>query len=263
MTRRLRLIRAAGILTGIALILAGCMQLNMSLTVNTDDTIDGQLLLTADKSIVTSNNTKTLEQGFADLRQNIPKMPEGQETVYQDATRYGSLISYNHTPLSKFNSESIKLVKNNGTYRFTLPLDPKLYGGKFATADPKQQAVFMTAMEFEIQVTFPGRVLDSNGSEVGTTVTWQVKSGAEKPVQLFATAEIPAGSPQATSSASAQGGGGGFPWLLIIGGAVVLAIAAVAVFLLMRRSSGASATGPAPAAGDIDTASAAPPPGAG
>lgn len=262
MTRRLRLIRAAGILTGAALILAGCMQLNMSLTVNTDDTIDGQLLLTADKQILTSNNTKTLEQGFADLRQNIPAMPEGAETVYQDATRYGSLISYDHTPLSKFNSESIKLVKNNGTYRFTLPLDPKLYGSKFSSANPQQQAVFMKAMEFEIQVTFPGRVLDSNGSEVGTTVTWQVKSGAEKPVQLFATAEIPAGAPQGTASAAAAAGSGGsgFPWLLIIGGAVVLAIAAVAVFLLMRRSSGSGPAGPEPAAGGTGFA---PPPGAG
>jgi hypothetical protein len=235
------------------------MQLDMSLTVNTDDTVDGQLLLTADKQILTSDNTRTLEQGFADLRRNIPAMPGGEESVYQDATRYGSLISYKHTPLSRFNSESIKLVKDNGTYRLTLPLDPKLYGGKVATADPQQQAQFMKAMEFEIQVTFPGRVLDSNGSAVGTTVTWQVKSGAEKPDQLFATAEIPAGVPQASGSASAAGGsGGGFPWLLIIGGAVVLAVAAAAVVLLIRRSGGVSgAVDPQPVAGSV------PPPGAG
>jgi hypothetical protein len=259
MTRHLRLPGAVGLLIGAALVLAGCMQLDMSLTVNTDDTIDGQLLLTADKQILTSDNTRTLEQGFADLRRNIPAMPGGEETVYQDAKRYGSLISYKHTPLSKFNSESIKLVKDNGTYRLTLPLDPKLYGGKVATADPQQQAKFMNAMEFEIQVTFPGRVLDSNGSAVGTTVTWQVKSGAEKPDQLFATAEIPAGVPQASGSASAAGGsGGGIPWLLIIGGVVVLAVAAVAVILLIRRSGGVSG-----AVGAQPTASSAPPPGAG
>jgi LppM domain len=93
MTRHLRLPGAVGLLIGAALALAGCMQLDMSLTVNTDDTIDGQLLLTADKQILTSDNTRTLEQGFADLRRNIPAMPDGEETVYQDAKRYGSLIS--------------------------------------------------------------------------------------------------------------------------------------------------------------------------
>jgi hypothetical protein len=240
-----------------AFLLAGRMQLNMSLTVNPDDTVDGQLLLTADKSILTTNN-RTAEQGFADLRKNIPAMPVGAEEVYQDDKKYGSLIRYDHTPLDQFNSESIKLVKNNGTYRFTLPLDPKLYGNAAPSTTPQSRDAFMKAMEFEIQVTFPDIVLDSNGTEVGRTVTWQLKAGTEKPVQLFATAAIPAGA-----SASPGTGGdstGGLPWLLIIAGAVVLAIAAVVVFLLMRRS-GASASADAQPTAEAGVGSA-PPPGA-
>lgn len=233
------------------------MQLNMSLTVNPDDTVDGQLLLTADKSILTTNN-RTPQQGFADLRKNIPTMPPGPEQVYEDANRYGTLITYDHTPLSQFNSESIKLVKNNGTYRFTLPLDPKLYGNAAPSTTPQSRDVFMKAMEFEIQVTFPDIVLDSNGTEVGRTVTWQIKSGQDKPVQLFATAAIPSSAP---SPSPPHGSGGGLPWVFIIGGAAVLAVAAVAVFLLMRRS-GPSAPAEAPPAAEA-TAGSAPPPGAG
>jgi hypothetical protein len=249
----LRFLRATGALIVSGLLLASCMQLNMGLTVNPDDTIDGQLLLTADKSILTSNG-RTAKQGFEDLRKNIPDMPPGPEEVYEDTKRYGALIKYNHTPLDQFNSESIKLVKNNGTYRFTLPLDPKLYGNA-PSATPQSRDAFMKAMEFEIQVTFPDLVLDSNGTEVGRTVTWQIKAGQEKPVQLFATAAIP--TTAASSPATTGGGGGGFPWLLIIAGAVVLAIAAVVVFFLLRRSS-ASKAAPAPEA----SVGTAPPPGA-
>lgn len=254
----LRFLRAAGALSASALLLAACMQLNMSLTVNPDDTVDGQLLLTADKSILTTNN-RTPKQGFDDLRKNIPTMPPGPEEVYEDANRYGTLITYAHTPLSQFNSESIKLVKNNGTYRFTLPLDPKLYGNAAPSSTPQSRDLFMKTMEFEIQVTFPDIVLDSNGTEVGRTVTWQIKSGQDKPVQLFATAAIPSSAP--SSPGAGGGGGGGLPWLFIIGGAVVLAIAAVAAFLLMRRS-GSSAPAEAPPAAEAGAASA-PPPGAG
>lgn len=251
----LRFLRAAGALAASALLLAGCMQMNMSLTIGSDDTVDGQLLLTADKSILTANN-RTPQQGFADLRKNIPTMPPGAEQVYEDAKRYGTLITYDHTPLSQFNSESIKLVKNNGTYRFTLPLDPKLYGNAAPSTTPQSRDAFMKAMEFEIQVTFPDIVLDSNGAEVGRTVTWQIKAGQDKPVQLFATAAIPSTAP--SSPVSGGSGGGGLPWPFIIGGAAVLAIAAVAVFLLMRRS-GPSAPAEARPAAEASAGSASPP----
>jgi hypothetical protein len=238
MTIRLRFIRVIAPLGGLALLLAGCMQLHMSLTVNADDTVDGQLLLTAEQSLLTSGG-KTLEQGFADLRQNIPALPPGEETVYKDQKKYGATIAYTKTPLSKFNSESIKLVKNNGTYRFTLPLDPKLYGGKFATTSPQNQETFMKLMSFEIQITFPGRVLASNGTEIGQTVSWQVKANEPKPAELTATAEIPAVA-TATAAAGQSGTGGGFPWPLLAGGVVVLLGIAVTAVLLLRRPGTAS-----------------------
>ena len=246
----LRFLRVTGALVASAFLLAGCMQLNMSLTVSPDDTVTGQLLITANKTAL--NKNKTPAEAFADLRKNIPSMPEGPETVYEDANRYGTLITYDNTPLAKFNSQSIKLVKNNGTYRFTLPLDPNLYGN-FQSAAPETRQAFMKAMEFEIQITFPDIVLDSNGTEVGRTVTWQLKGGEDKPVQLFATAAIPTTASQ-SAPASGGSGGGGLPWLLIIGGAIVLAIAAVAVFLLMRRSGAAPAATAAPEAANSGTA---------
>jgi hypothetical protein len=236
-----RLRYALAPLAASTLLLAGCMQLTMGLTVNPDDTIDGQLLLTADKSVL-ENGGRTAAQGFADMRKNIPAMPAGPEEVYEDADRYGTRITYHGTPLAEFTTQSIKLVKDGGTYRFTLSLDPQLYGSTPATT-AQSRADFLKAMEFAIQVTFPGTVIDSNGSAVGRTVTWKIKSGQDKPTQLIATAAIAGGTPALSGTGTKSGSA--VPWLLIADGAAVLAVMAVAVLLLMRRS-GPPATAEAP-----------------
>ncbi|WBB90057.1 DUF3153 domain-containing protein [Verrucosispora sp. WMMC514] len=228
--------------------LSGCMQLNAGLTVNADDTVTGQLLLTAERNVLTLNN-RPVEAGFAELRQNIPALPAGPETRYEDDTHFGSLIDYRNVPLHQFDSESLSIVRTDDRYVFTLPLDPKKYGGKVAEQDPKNQERFMLLMSFEIAVTFPGRVLDaSTGGQVNDrTVTWRVNRNEQKPAELRAVAEAP---PRPSSAAGADSGGG-LPWLLIGVGAVVLLLVAVLVVVLLRRSvaGGPPPDGPPPDGG--------------
>ncbi|MFF5174628.1 LppM family (lipo)protein [Micromonospora sp. NPDC000089] len=244
-----RAFRVAVCLALVAL-LAGCMQLNVGLTVNADDTVDGQLLLTAEKSLLTNRNPNVVA-AFADMRQYIPPLPPGEETVYQDSRYYGTQISYRHTPLKDFTSGSIKLSRDNDLYRFSFPLDPTKYGGKIAEQTPQSQQAFLKLMSFEISVTFPGRVIDSNGTVSGRSVTWQVPSQRDKPTELRAVAEAPPRPSNAASPAAAAGDGGGFPWLIVGGGLVLVLVAGgvVAVLLLRRRRRpGAATSGPAPAA---------------
>ncbi|WP_174531525.1 LppM family (lipo)protein, partial [Micromonospora maritima] len=220
------------------------MQLNLGLTVNTDDTVSGQLLLTAQKSVLKQRNPD-VAAAFAELRQNIPTLPAGAESRYEDATYYGIQIAYRKTPLSQFTSESVNLVRDDDLYRFSLPLDPKKYGGKVAEQDPRNQQAFMTLMSFEISVTFPGRVLDTNGTINGRSVSWKVVANQPKPAELRAVAEAPPAP--ATSAAVAAVTGGSFPWLFVVGGVVVLLLllVAVTVVLLRRRSRGGTAPVPA------------------
>lgn len=222
--------------------LSGCMQLNMGLTVNADDTVDGQLLLTAQKSLLTSQN-KPVAAAFAELRQNIPAPPPGEETGYEDDKLFGTQISYRKVPLKSFDTESVKLVRDGELYRFTLPLDPSKYGGKVAQQKPQQQQAFLKLMAFEISVTFPGRVIDSNGTVNGRSVSWKVDSNQDKPTELRAVAEAP---PRPSASPAAAADEGGFPWLLIVGGVLLLLLLGAVGVLLVRRRQPAAPAAPGP-----------------
>ncbi|MFR9778084.1 LppM family (lipo)protein [Micromonospora sp. MS34] len=244
--RRSRAFRLAVCLALVAA-LTGCMQLNLGLTVNPDDTVSGQLLVTADKSLL-KNRNPDVQTAFADMRRQLPTLPAGDESRYEDARFYGVQVAYRNKPLSQFTSDSVNLVRVGDRYRFTFPLDPDKYAGKVAEKDPATRRAFVTLMSFEISVTFPGRVVSSNGIVNGRSVTWKVDSNRAKPAELVAEAEAPA-----RASASATGdptaAGGSFPWLLVVGGVVVLLLVAVVVVLLLRRPDApaeATPTDPAP-----------------
>ncbi|MFF0468660.1 LppM family (lipo)protein [Micromonospora zamorensis] len=232
-----RALRVAACLVLLAA-LSSCMQLNMGLTVNANDTVDGQLLLTAEKSVLSARN-KNIQAAFAELRQNIPALPAGEETGYEDSKLFGSQINYRKAPLAGFDTESVKLVRDGDLYRFTLPLDPKKYGGKVAQQNPQQQQAFLKLMSFEISVTFPGRVIDSNGTVNGRSVSWRVDSNQDKPSELRAVAEAP-------PRTSASPDDGGFPWLLVGGGALLLLLLAAVGVLLVRRRQAATPAAPGP-----------------
>lgn len=240
--RRSRAFRLAVCLALVAA-LGGCMQLNLGLTVNPDDTVSGQLLVTADKNLLKQRNPD-VQTAFADMRRQLPTLPAGDESRYEDARFYGVQVVYRNKPLSQFTSDSVNLVRAGDRYRFTFPLDPDKYAGKVTEKDPGTRRAFVTLMSFEISVTFPGRVLSTNGTVNGRSVTWKVDSNQAKPAELVAEAEAPARA-SAGATAEPAAAGGGFPWLLVVGGVVALLLVAVVVVLLLRRPRGPAGAAPA------------------
>ncbi|SCL35138.1 hypothetical protein GA0070616_5148 [Micromonospora nigra] len=221
-----RMIRGA-LCLALGMTLAGCLELNAGLDVSRDDTVSGQLLLTARKSILPKN--KTPDQGFADLRRYVPALPVGEESRYEDAQSVGAQISYDRVPLREFSTESMKLIREGDRYIFTLGLDLSAYQGKITELKPSEQTGIMRLTAFEISVTFPGRVLDANGTVNDRSVTWKLVPNQPKPTELRAVAQAP------PRPSAAGGSTGGIPWPLVVAGVAVLLVVAVLVVVLLRR----------------------------
>lgn len=243
MNTRLGRSRAFRLAVCLALVaaLSGCMQLNLGLTVNPDDTVTGQLLVTADRDLLKGQNPD-VHTAFVDMRRQLPTLPAGNESRYEGAKFYGVQVTYRKKPLSQFTSDSVKLIRIGDRYRFSFPLNPESYAGKIPEQDLETVRAYITLMSIEISVTFPGRVLSANGTVIGRSVSWKITSNQVKPAELVAEAEAP---PRPSGAGAETAAAGGFPWLLVVGGVVVLLLVAVVVVLLLRRPRGPVAAAPA------------------
>lgn len=261
MIRRLHGRRAFRLAVCLALgaTLGGCTELHLGLTVTSDDTVTGQLLVAAEKSALRSARPLptrgprfptrpelnprlvSIPAAFDELRRKLPALPAGNETRYETPDVYGVLISYRDKPLAEFSGGGVKLVRDGDRYRFTLSLDPTRWGEQAARYDPQAQQDFLRSLSLEISVTFPGRVLDTNGAVYDRSASWKLIADQPKPAELRAVAEA-AASPSASAGTTPAAG---VPWLLVVGGAVVALLAAGVAVLLLRRPRGPGAAAPA------------------
>ena len=250
--RKLRTsLRTLAALALVAFSLTGCMKLDLDMTVNSDDTLDGTVVLALDKSVLKLSG-KDPEQAFSSAESGMSDLPEGSRTeVYDDGKYYGKKIVYDDLPLADFNSGkpgAPSLTHADGKYVFTADLGT-------GVADLGRQAElmrpFLSGIRITFAVTFPGEVVEHDSRAVvdGRTVRWDLQVGEDN--KLRAVAE--------DSS---------FPWpvvavvggvlgLLVIAGIVVLAVS------LSRRQRAAQAvvdSAPAyPAAGPPPDPAPAPP----
>ena len=93
-------------------------------------------------------------------------------------------------------------------------------------------------MSFEISVTFPGRVIDSNGTVNGRSVSWKVdrQPGQAEP----SCGPSPRRHPDRPPRRPPPRDDGGFPWLLVGGGVLLLLLLAAVGVLLVRRRRAAT-----------------------
>lgn len=230
---RLAALMRTAVLGAVLLLLAGCLQVKAGLQVNTDDTVSGQLTIFATKAELTSGG-RSQEQGFADYRKQLPPLPAGQEAPFDDGTNYGVIVSYDHTPLSKFNG-NIKIVRTGNQVVFTIGLDPAMIAAQVPNGDANSTKAYLTLTAFEITVTLPGNIVSAqtNGTVIGqNTVAWTIAANAAKPAELKAVSQVPAtGGPAPTTKSS-------HTLLFVILGVglvLLLAVAGVLVWAVLRR----------------------------
>jgi phosphatidylinositol mannoside-binding LppM-like protein len=258
MTRPRSALVRFGAFAVLALLLSACIKLDMNLTVNSDDTVDGTIIFALNKQLIqlSGQSADDLLGSSGPIATDAPGV---STSPYEDDEFQGQKITLDNVPLSRFNDEnngqdSLRIEHQGDTYVVSGALDLSQTGASGAsgvTGLPDAQQLFASA-QMKVSITFPGPVTESNGKVDGNTVTWVPKFGQR--LELHAVAD-------------ASGGGSSTTLILLIVAAVVVILAVIlGVIAARRRSAGRAATEgetTTPGDGSPVVGSSAPPPGPG
>ena len=215
---------AAGLFLVLALLLSGCLKYDLMLLVNEDDTMDGTLIVAVAREFAVG------EDIFGQSGDPTPSQGSVTKEAYEDADYIGSRYIFSGVPISEIdafssdNSTRFSLAHDGDEYVLDANLNFSLGGTEALPTDGSFSAL--------VAITFPGAVIESNGTVDGNTVTWtQLRPGAENPLTA-----------RASAIANGQAGGpldsGIAWWVWAIGAAGALAVAGIiaAVVLSRRRA---------------------------
>ncbi len=264
--RRSRIRRALGLTAGaaaVALALSGCIKLDMDLTVRSDDKVDGVMILAVDKSLLElagGSAEDAFKDGMTDAPFPTSDAQGGSVTAekYDQDGKYGQKYTITGLPLSAFDGtdedgepdDSIKIVREGDFFVATGNLDMSdATGGESGEGLPSALPTELTGgFEVRIALTFPGEVVESNGTVEGTTVSWTPKAGESLTIKAKAKATGDGSASSAASTATKV-----LPWALIL--LALLLVGGLVAALVVRR--GRREAGVAPESADADAAAAA------
>jgi hypothetical protein len=228
-----------------ALALTGCIKVDLSMTINENDTVDSDVVIAFANTFAHELGMTPDEMWQAVSGQLGENMPEGTTVEpYAEDGFTGSritLLSQNIADMTDVGGEELHVVREGNEFVFTghMDLTGALEGRPVDQED-------LDAMDVSLSVTFPGAVTDANGDIDGNTVTWHPAPGE---ITDF----------QARGSALADGSSSGIPtWVWAVAAVAVLAIIALAAFLILSRRKEGEAIDDnerALEAGEVDAAS--------
>lgn len=232
--------------------LAGCMKMDMNLTLKSDDTADGAITMAVSKALADmsgmdpSELTGEMESSIADsLGADPESMGDARVEPYDDGEFIGSTVHFTGMPLAEMGGgdpDALNIVREGDDFVVSGTLDMSdqdMSGGM-----PGMEGM-LESFDIRIAITFPGAVGEHTGELSGNTVTWQAVIGERTEIS-------------ARGSAVEGGAGGMLPIILAVVGVVVLAGIIALIVVNGRKktaAAGAAAATPGVAAGGF-----APPP---
>ena len=210
-----RLARAVALALVTVVGLSGCIRYNVDMTLSPDNTASGTIVIAVQKGVGQQMGLASDQDALTQLFGESPFGPNFTPKEYKDGDWVGK--SYTFSGVAITDLADLAAL-------FTVVRDGDVYSvdgaGAPITADEKKQ--LPPGAESRMSITFPGPVIESNGTVVGNTVTWNLFDMTD-PVH-------------ATGKAIAAGSGWSVPtWLLIAGGTSLIALIGAAVLVLMRR----------------------------
>ena len=272
MARRVRKAARVGAFAALALVLTGCIKLNMDLVINSDDTVSGVVQFGVQKELL-----ELTGQSAEDLLGDAP-LPSDAPGVttepFEDEEFAGQQFNFESVPIAQFNesqvtgatgpsgvpaTDTLTITHQDDTFVVAGVLD--LSGGDITGATNPfggTGAELLESAEIRVSITFPGDVIEATGGQIeGNTVTYLPRFGDRLEIDATGSA-IDDGD----AEAAAGGDDGGSNLLLILIIAAVVVVLAVVLFLILRKRRGGGSTGfgELPPATTPETAT--PPPGA-
>ena len=216
-----RIARAAALALLTAVALTGCIRYNVDMTVSSDNTTSGTVVIAVQKGIGEQAGLGSDEEALSQLFSSEDFGEGFEASDYAE----GDWIGQSYT----FKDLTFDQLGDFGDL-FTLSRDGDtivLQGDQAPTAE-EDMTEMPPGAEGTLSVTFPGKVSSHNGTLEGNTVTWN----------LFTTTEPLHAEAAATSSSGTN------LIVLIAGGVLLLLVVAAGAFFVIRKSRGKAADAP-------------------
>lgn len=199
-----------------SLALTGCVKLNMNLTVNADDTISGTAIFAVNKQLSEMGDGET-DSSTPETNDLFEKQPGVEVLPYDDGTFKGAKYVIENVPLSAFKTKDAK----DGDLTIERVGDEIVVSGNFDMQNDQQDEpmdefsqsilnAMMASFDMKLSITLPGNIKETNGSQTGQTVTWNLASDSTNTISARSYSPPP----------------GSLPMGLLVAGGVLLLIAA-------------------------------------
>ncbi|MFV2143750.1 LppM family (lipo)protein [Isoptericola sp. G70] len=214
--------------------LAGCMKVDMDMTLSDDDTVSGSLTMAFSDELASTMGMDPQELWDQAGGEIASDLPEGAtQEPYADGEYTGTTMTFSDMPIDELSgagTEELSITREGDEYVIQGTMDMTDDTGQLESLPGGVAESF----DVRLAVTFPGEITDTNGTVDGSTVEWRPAMGES--TEIFARGE------------AGGGFGSGFPWW-IVGVVVGLAVIALVAVLVVRnnRRPGTAPAGTAPA----------------
>jgi hypothetical protein len=181
-----------GLLTG------ACVKADVSLTVRPDDQIDGSIVMAVDRGFAPPGGQTP--DGLLDaVSQRVfhGTATGSRQEPYADAQYVGRRVTIQGMSLLDFDRGTsdggLKIVHQGGQFRLSGTVDTADLARAAGPSPADPSSRIARTFDVLIRVTFPGPVLEGNGSVSGDTVTWRPRLGER--LVLSAVADDNPGAP--------------------------------------------------------------------
>ena len=223
----------AAVTTAIFVVLAtaGCIKVDMGVTVSDQDTVSGTTFFAFNNKLVEIAKQNGAGEDMFDTATLFAAQDGITAEAFTDGDYTGTKYTFKDLPIDKFfsSSDSSSLnIQRKGDQLIVSGLMDTSGGSSDVDSvrnNPETKALF-DGSGIKVSITLPGQIISTNGKQDGNTITWTGEVG--KIINFKAVADT------SGKAVTTNAGDSSWVWYLVAG---VLVVAGVVAFVLLRKRS--------------------------